>query len=405
MEPATAANNRVHLACIVCSICRDCHRSASIMATVASLEALYAVLLADAPPAPAAPHPQRSTVLVREGETEPDPEGMRWAAEEGDLRAVAAQLAVGVEAGAEDEDGETALIYAAEEGHVNVGKLLLKSGAEVDAPNGTGTTALTYAASCGHLAFVQMLVAHGADKHAKRDTGKTAADFAMEANHPAVFAFLDPQGARRMGLEIRRDLAAATTVHVISSRGRRHKSHLDEKTCDPAASAAQVKALLDKGEGIVAFDPHGANALLKALSSAEPPPPLPRRRWDTPPQQPDPPHDDHTLGRRHWQMAMARAKETGGRLVQIIVPGGLSPVQQAEADLAEALGIEVVRLDCTQCEGCVSEAEARADGDGGLVGAHGLRQVLKKAMEHGGRRREMDGASRDRRRAARVVEL
>ena len=123
----------------------------------------------------------------------------------------------------------------------------------------------------------------------------------------------------------------------------------------------------------------------------------------------DPPHggahDDHKLGRRHCQMAMARAKEMGGRLVQIIVPGGLSPVQQAEADLAEALGIEVVRLDCTQCEGCVSEAEARADGDGGLVGAHGLRQVLKKAMEHGGRRREMDGASRDRRRAARVVEL
>ena len=56
-------------------------------------------------------------------------------------------------------------------------------------------------------------------------------------------------------------------------------------------------------------------------------------------------------------MAMARAKETGGRLVQIIVPGGLSPAQQAEADLAEESGVEVVRLDCTTCEGCVSEAQ------------------------------------------------
>ena len=45
---------------------------------------------------------------------------------------------------------------------------------------------------------------------------------------------------------------------------------------------------------------------------------------------------------------MGRAKATGGRVVQIFAPGGLSEMQEAEASMAEDKGVPVVRLDCSE---------------------------------------------------------
>ena len=65
--------------------------------------------------------------------------------------------------------------------------------------------------------------------------------------------------------------------------------------------------------------------------------------------------------RLNWLEALQRAKETGGRVIQIIVPGGkdvtddnpegLSHMQKAEALMASMWGVEVVKLDCREVKG------------------------------------------------------
>ena len=63
----------------------------------------------------------------------------------------------------------------------------------------------------------------------------------------------------------------------------------------------------------------------------------------------------------NWLKALGRAKATGGRVIQIIVPGGkdvtednpegLSHMQKAEALMASMWGVEVVKLDCREVKG------------------------------------------------------
>ena len=53
----------------------------------------------------------------------------------------------------------------------------------------------------------------------------------------------------------------------------------------------------------------------------------------------------------NWRKALERAKKTGGRMVQIIVGGSLSEMQEAEASMAEDKGVPVVRLDCSEVKG------------------------------------------------------
>ena len=53
----------------------------------------------------------------------------------------------------------------------------------------------------------------------------------------------------------------------------------------------------------------------------------------------------------NWRKALVRAKKTGGRMIQIVVAGGLSEMQEAEASMAEDKGVPVVRLDCSEVEG------------------------------------------------------
>ena len=74
----------------------------------------------------------------------------------------------------------------------------------------------------------------------------------------------------------------------------------------------------------------------------------------------------------NWRKALVRAKKTGGRCVQIIVQGGLSEMQEAEASMAEDKGVPVVRLDCSEVKRGYAMLE-RLRGDGGLEGADGAR--------------------------------
>ena len=112
-------------------------------------------------------------------------------------------------------------------------------------------------------------------------------------------------------------------------------------------SAHHAKRDLEKaGGGIVfVFDPNGDNAFLMGGNSK----------------------NANAIWLLNWLKALKRAKETGGRVIQIIVPGGkdvtddnpegLSHMQKAEALMASMWGVEVVKLDCREVKGYAGEGD------------------------------------------------
>ena len=110
-----------------------------------------------------------------------------------------------------------------------------------------------------------------------------------------------------------------------------------EQSCDPFATAHNAKYFLEDADGIVfVFDPNGDNAFLMGGNSK----------------------NANAIWLLNWLKALGRAKATGGRVIQIIVPGGkdvtednpegLSHMQKAEALMASMWGVEVVKLDCRE---------------------------------------------------------
>ena len=107
-------------------------------------------------------------------------------------------------------------------------------------------------------------------------------------------------------------------------------------SCDPFRTAHQAKYWLEEGaDGLVfVFDPNGDNAFLMGGNSK----------------------NANAIWLLNWLKALGRAKASGGRVIQIIVPGGkdvtddnpegLSHMQKAEALMASMWGVEVVKLDC-----------------------------------------------------------
>ena len=112
-------------------------------------------------------------------------------------------------------------------------------------------------------------------------------------------------------------------------------------SCDPFRTAHQAKYWLEEGaDGLVfVFDPNGDNAFLMGGNSK----------------------NANAIWLLNWLKALARAKATGGRVIQIIVPGGpnnpsgLSKMQEAEALMASMWGVEVVKLDCREVKVCASK--------------------------------------------------
>jgi len=210
---------------------------------------------------------------------------------------------------------------------------LIAAGADTEWKDDDGDTALMWAAGGGHTEMVKALVAAGADKEAKDNEGQTAADYAMRANQPIIFAFLDPEAAKRKGVELRKAFADAKLAHVISTRFKKDKSQ-DDDSCDPFVSAQEAKQALEATAGVCVFDPNGDNAFLMTGD----------------------PEAANAIWLQNWRdVGLARARETGGRVIQIVVPPGLSDMQVAEAGMAEDKGVDVVRLDCSEVEVSATE--------------------------------------------------
>ncbi len=91
--------------------------------------------------------------------------------------------------------GATALHIAAYNGNVEAIDALLAAGVDIDIKEGTQGTPLIYAAIRGQTEAVQHLVDLGADLTARDNSGLTALGWTDQAAHPAVAAILIAAGA------------------------------------------------------------------------------------------------------------------------------------------------------------------------------------------------------------------
>ena len=228
-------------------------------------------------------------------------------------------------------------------------------GDDIHAADEYGWTGLHGAAIGGHVEVCRFLVENGADTGKRDDDGKTAAQLAEERNFPMVLAMLDPARARELGKKLRRAFEICPLGHVTSTRYRRAKGFekfpdnyaatlpdsapggsagmplAGELTCDPNFMAALVKKLLQEessspGDTMV-FNPNFDNAFLMDGVS----------------------ENADAIWLRNWrEVGLESARRTGGACVQLVTPPGLSEMQIAEADMAMAAGVRVVKLDCTQ---------------------------------------------------------
>jgi ankyrin repeat protein len=92
-----------------------------------------------------------------------DKDAFLAAARKGDVEAVKAFLARGLDVNTKTEYGATALSYAADKGHVAVVKLLLDHGADPNVKDTFyGATPMTWATSRGHTEVIKLLLEKGA---------------------------------------------------------------------------------------------------------------------------------------------------------------------------------------------------------------------------------------------------
>ena len=232
---------------------------------------------------------------------------------------------------AKDDRGSSALMYASFDGDINAVRVLIQAGANLDAASSHGVTALMVACAKGHAEIAKALVEAGADRRATTNEGRTAADAAIDSGHPGLVALCDPEVAARMGQELHAAFDSADLVHVISTRYCKAKAE-PTGSCGPIESARAIKKELEwhgqeAGVDVCVFNPNSDNAFLM-------------------PREGESPEGDHLSSLRSWrEVGLKRARETGGRVIQLVVKPGLSEQQKLEADMAADWGVPIVRVE------------------------------------------------------------
>ena len=169
----------------------------------------------------AGPSPAAQPVAAPAPEPPPPANALHEIARAGDISRLSALLQAGVDVGARDDSGWTALMHAANEGHAEVVVTLLeadpaRAGLDLHAPD--GATALFIAAQQGHSGVIELLMEAGADASIPGPGDRTATDVAKAT-------YGDAEAARRNGesLAVRaliRGIAVADAQEAVRTSAR-----------------------------------------------------------------------------------------------------------------------------------------------------------------------------------------
>ncbi len=173
------------------------------------------------------------------------------AVEAQDVDAARALIDQGIDVGAAEPDGATALHWAAYHDAVELVDLLMGAGAAVDAANDYGVTPLALACDNGAAATVIRLLAAGADPNRARATGETPVMTCARTGSVEAVAALLARGA---------DPTAAEAWHgqtaLMWAAGEGH--------------ADVVRVLIEQGADVEARSKGGFTALLIAARNDDP---------------------------------------------------------------------------------------------------------------------------------------
>ena len=136
-----------------------------------------------------------------------------------------------------------------------------------------------------------------------------------------------PEASRNKLIQIKKAIQEAPVCHCLSVRDMKHSSEEGKPgSCDPYRTACNLKAILERAPGVFVFDPNTDNVVLACTD------------FET------------TAGTwlLTWRDALQKAKETGGKLIQIVTRPGLSLMQEQEEAMAGDKSMTVLRLDCTK---------------------------------------------------------
>jgi len=166
---------------------------------------------------------------------------------------------------------------------------------------------------------------------AKRQDGFTPLDLAKHFRAAIVLRLL-PGGKEYIVQQGKRELAAfmsATLVLVLSTRFNYPPGYNVNSCCDPKEAATIVKKKLQLVKGVMVFDPNADNAYIMEGDSDE----------------------ANSIWLKNWRKMLKKAKETNGAVVQILVNGGTSHMQDEEEDMAKDKGVPVIQLNAAALRG------------------------------------------------------
>jgi ankyrin repeat protein len=193
---------------------------------------------------------------------------LHWAVYNDAAALVDALLAAGAEPNVANDYGSTPMAEAAVAGNVPVIRALLDAGADVESPNPEGQTALMIVARTSNTAAAEALLDAGADVNAREAwKGQTAIMWAAARGRPEMVRLLAARGADVDARSTVNDWPRQTTVFprakYLPSGGLTPLLFAAREGC-----AACVEALVEAGADMNLPDPDEVTPLLMALLNA-----------------------------------------------------------------------------------------------------------------------------------------
>eukprot|EP00962_Isochrysis_galbana_P054348 scaffold25860_cov105-Isochrysis_galbana.AAC.1 len=221
------------------------------------------------------------------------------AAKEGHLATLDVLLSAGAHPDPRDDISHSALRGAAISGHMDACRRLLTAGALVNQTSGGGRTPLMGAAMHGHAETVALLCAHGADPSLRNDLGEDAATLAKLHSHHGCLAELARAG--RLPTLVASAAPPSGRVRTSSNQPEARRNSILERLARDGARQLMVPC-----RGPAALD---AAMRLGVLTQGK------RRLLDTA-------HEEWTAGGCNGDLAF---KEAAGQTGGVEQPSGVVP--------------------------------------------------------------------------------